>query len=154
MNRIKIFKTLAVIALSMAAVSCGKTVQQEPEEEQLEVNAHTISGKWQLVEWNESSLAKGTYVYLDFVRNDMTYTMYQNMDSFTDVPRILTGSYYIDLDVELGPVIRGNYDHDNGDWAHRYIVKSLTATKMVWVAKDDDAFIQKFERVDSIPVAE
>ena len=154
MNRIKIFMALALLASSLASVSCGKNEQPESVEELLEVNAHTISGKWQLVEWNESSLAEGTYVYLDFVRNDMTYTMYQNMDSFVNVPRLLTGSYYIDLDVELGAVIRGNYDHDSGDWNHRYIVKSLTATKMVWTAKDDETFIQKFERVDSIPVAE
>ena len=79
--------------------------------------------------------------------------MYQNLDSFTNVPHVITGSYYIDTDVELGAVIRGNYDHDSGDWAHRYVVKSLTATTMVWVAKDDETFIQEFKRVDSIPVA-
>ena len=78
--------------------------------------------------------------------------MYQNLDSFNDVPHVVTGSYYIDTDVELGAVIRGNYDHDSGDWAHRYIVRSLTASKMVWVAKDDATFVQEFERIDSIPV--
>ena len=50
--------------------------------------------------------------------------------------------------------IRGTYDHDSGDWAHRYIVKSLTATRMVWVAKDDQTYIQEFERIESIPVEE
>ena len=79
--------------------------------------------------------------------------MYQNLDSFAKVPHVITVSYYIDTDVELGAVIRGNYDHDSGDWAHRYVVKSLTATTMVWVAKDDETFIQEFKRVDSIPVA-
>ena len=46
------------------------------------------------------------------------------------------------------------YDYDSGDWAHRYIVKSLTATRMVWVAKDDQTYIQEFERIESIPVEE
>ena len=56
------------------------------------------------------------------------------------------------MDVELGAVIRGNYDHDSGDWAHRYVVKSLTASTMVWVAKDDESFVQVFGRIDEIPV--
>ena len=79
--------------------------------------------------------------------------MYQNLDSFSNVPHVVTGSFYIETDPELGAIIRGNYDHDSGDWAHRYIVKSLTSTEMIWVAKDDETFIQKFQRVDSIPAA-
>ena len=145
---------VALAAASLLAVSCTKNDQTEPQEPQLEVNPHSISGNWELVKWNESALAEGTYVYINFVRNDRTYTMYQNLDSFSDVPHVVTGSYYIDTDVELGAVIRGNYDHDSGDWAHRYIVKSLTATTMIWVAKDNENFVQKFKRVDSIPVAQ
>ena len=145
------FPLLAAFAL--VSVSCEKNEMPEPEEPQLEVNANNISGKWELAEWNDAELAEGTYVYMNLVRNDRTYTMYQNLDSFSDVPHVVTGSYYIDMDVELGAVIRGNYDHDSGDWAHRYIVKSLTATTMIWVAKDDENFVQKFKRVDSIPVA-
>ncbi len=140
-------------AMALVSVSCEKNEMPEPEEPQLEVNANNISGKWELVEWNEAELAEGTYVYIDLVRNDRTYTMYQNLDSFADVPHVVTGSYYIETDVEFGAVIRGNYDHDSGDWAHRYVVKSLTATTMIWVAKDNENFIQKFSRVDSIPVA-
>lgn len=140
--------------ISLTALSCGKNEIPEPAEELLEVNANNISGKWSLVEWNGSSLAEGTYVYLDIVRNDMTYTLYQNLDSFSNVPHVVTGSYFISTDLELGAIIRGNYDYSSGDWAHRYIVKSLTPTKMIWVAKDDETFIQKFERIDSIPVAE
>ena len=91
---------------------------------------------------------------MDIVRNGKTYTIYQNLDSFSDIPHVATGSYFIDTDVELGAIIRGTYDHDSGDWAHRYIVKSLTATRMVWVAKDDQTYIQEFERIESIPVEE
>ena len=147
MNRIKIFFT---VALAVLMTSCtDKTVETV---EYLDVNANNLSGKWELVEWNGSPLASGTYVYLDIVRNNRTYTMYQNLDSFTNVPHKVTGSYYIDYDPELGATLRGNYDHDSGDWAHRYIVKELTATEMYWVAKDDQTFIQKYVRVDSIPV--
>lgn len=152
MNIVRTMMAAAFAAMTLLAASCQKNDFSEPQEPQLEVNANNISGKWELVMWNESALAKGTYVYIDFVRNDRTYTMYQNLDSFSDVPHVVTGSYYIDTDMELGAVIRGNYDHDSGDWAHRYIVKSLTATKMIWVAKDDATFVQEFGRVDTIPV--
>ncbi len=154
MNRIKRFLSVSFAALAaMTVISCETDEDRVPEEVQLEVNANNISGKWQLVEWNGAGLTDGTYVYLDIVRNDKTYTMYQNLDSFTDVPHVVTGSYYIETDPELGAIIRGNYDHDSGDWAHRYLVKSLTDVRMVWVAKDDETFIQIFDRVDAIPVA-
>ena len=150
----KIIRTVIasiLAAASFAAVSCEKT----PEEiVYLEVNANNISGKWQLMQWNENTLNDDTYVYIDIVRNDRTYTMYQNIDSFKDVPHKVTGSYYLEVDPAIGAVIRGNYDHDSGDWAHRYIITDLSRTKMVWTAKDDPTFVQIWNRVDSIPVAE
>ena len=145
-----LFSTLALI---LAVSSCEKEIGGD-EELLLEVNANNISGKWQLMQWNESSLNDDTYVYIDIVRNDRTYTMYQNIDSFKDVPHKVTGSYYLEVDPAIGAVIRGNYDHDSGDWAHRYIITDLSRTKMVWTAKDDPTFVQIWNRVASIPVAE
>lgn len=148
MNKVKMLIAAAFAVMSL--ISC--TEKPEVTVEYLDVNANNISGKWELVEWNGAPLTEGTYVYLEIVRNDRTYTMYQNLDSFTNVPHKVTGSYYIEYDPELGAILRGNYDHDSGDWAHRYIVKDLTATEMYWIAKDDRTFIQKYVRVDSIPV--
>ena len=148
MNKVKMLIAAAFAVMSL--ISC--TEKPEVTVEYLDVNANNISGKWELVEWNGAPLTEGTYVYIDIVRNDRTYTMYQNLDSFTNVPHKVTGSYYIEYDPELGAILRGNYDHDSGDWAHRYIVKDLTATEMYWIAKDDRTFIQKFVRVESIPV--
>ena len=145
----KILILLSIIAI--AAVSCEKDSMPE-EAPQLEVNANNISGQWELVEWNGISLTEGTYVYLDIVRNDKTYTMYQNLDSFSNVPHVVTGSYRLSTDEELGAIIRGTYDHDSGEWSHRYIIQSLTANEMLWVATDDHSFSQKFVRVESIPV--
>ena len=145
----KILILLSIIAI--AAVSCEKDSMPE-EAPQLEVNANNISGQWELVEWNGISLTEGTYVYLDIVRNDKTYTMYQNLDSFSNVPHVVTGSYRLSTDEELGAIIRGTYDHDSGEWSHRYIIQSLTANEMFWVAKDDPSFTQKFRRVSTIPV--
>ena len=148
MNKVKMLIAAAFAVMSL--ISC--TEKPEVTVEYLDVNANNISGRWELVEWNGAPLTEDTYVYLDIVRNDRTYTMYQNLDSFTNVPHKVTGSYYIEYDPELGAILRGNYDHDSGDWAHRYIVKDLTATEMYWIAKDDRTFIQKYVRVDSIPV--
>lgn len=146
----KILTLLSIIALAISAISCEKENNAQPQ--QLEVNAHNISGQWKLTQWNGNALAEGTYVYLDIVRNDKTYTMYQNMDSFSNVPHVITGSYVLTTDVELGAIIRGNYDHDCGEWSHRYVIKSLTANEMLWVATDDPSFAQIFHRVDNITV--
>jgi hypothetical protein len=152
MKRFKNILASALAALSFFAVSCDRNDMTEPQVEYLDVNANNISGKWELVEWNGNALTTGTYVFMEIVRNDRTFKIYQNLDSFSDVPHVVSGSYYIETDPELGAIIRGVYDHDSGDWAHRYIIKDLTASEMTWVAKDDPDYIQKYVRVDTIPV--
>ena len=147
----KILTLISIIAIAFSAASCEKE-ENNAQPQQLEVNAHNISGQWELVQWNGNALVEGTYVYLDIVRNDKTYTMYQNMDSFTNVPHVITGSYALSTDVELGAIIRGIYDHDCGEWSHRYVIKSLTSNTMEWVAVDDASFTQTYIRVESIPV--
>ena len=136
--------------MAFASMSCEKE-QHDIQPEPLEVNTNNISGKWELVEWNGAPMAEGTYVYMDIERGK-TYTMYQNLDSFSNIPHVITGSYNLATDPELGAIIRGSYDHDNGDWSHRYIIKDLYENEMFWVAKDDPAFTQKFRRVSNIPV--
>ena len=149
----KITKILALAFMAVAFMACNKIDDpQDNGREPLEVNTNNISGKWELIDWNGQAPAGGTYVYLDIVRNDGTYSMYQNMD--TAKPRLITGSYSIEIDQELGAVIHGSYDHDSGLWSHRYIVKSLTSDRMEWVAKDDVSFTLIYKSVSSIPVAE
>ena len=141
-----------MLLAAFAAVSCELVDDGGDQELFLEVNANNISGQWELMQWNDAFLNEGTYVFIDIVRNDRTYTMYQNIDSFKDVPHKVTGSYYLEVDPAVGAVIRGNYDHDSGDWAHRYIITDLTNSKMTWTAKDDPTFVQIWSRVESIPV--
>ena len=151
-NMNRTLKTIILSILALSLYACQDKNDTKPVEIQLEVNSNNISGKWELSDWNGQAPAGGTYVYLDIVRNDGTYSMYQNMD--TAKPRLITGSYSIEMDQELGAVIHGSYDHDSGLWSHRYIVKSLTSDRMEWVAKDDVSFTQIYKRVSSIPVAE
>lgn len=149
MKNIRTMVTIMAAAALMAMVSCTEKVEDTVE--YLEVNKTNMAGSWQLVEWNGAGLDESTYMYINFIRNDETYQMWQNIDSFTEVPRKITGSFYIYTDTGGNAVIRGNYDHDSGDWTHRYIVKDLTAGTMTWIASDDETFVQKFVRVDSIP---
>ena len=65
-----------------------------------------------LAEWNGAPLAEGSFVYIEFIRKDAKYVMYQNLDSFGT--RKLTGRFVIDNDAELGAVIRGSYDYGAG----------------------------------------
>ena len=100
----------------------------------LEVTNNNIAGTWQLAEWNGAPLAEGSFVYIEFIRKDAKYVMYQNLDSFGT--RKLTGRFVIDNDAELGAV---------------YIVTDFTETSMVWTAKDDRSDVQVFVRCDGIP---
>ena len=81
-----------ILAAATALISCDNKDQSQPVPEYLDVNANNISGKWELVEWNGSALEAGTYVFLEIVRNDRSYKIYQNLDSFSDIPHVVTGS--------------------------------------------------------------
>ena len=152
MNRLKIL--FAVLASVSLMVSCEKPNDgMEPAEEVLDVTANNIRGKWQLVEVNGAELNDATYMYLD-INRDYTYTMYQNMDSFSDIPRELTGRYNFEEVPLVGMQIRGNYDYSGKEWSTRYIISYLTASTMVWTDYKDASRTQKFVRVDEIPVIE
>ena len=140
-----ILLTISLLVASLSFVACDDE-PVVPTEPQLEVTANNIAGEWQLSSWKGAPLAEGSYVYIAFDRRERTYTLYQNLDSFST--RELTGAFYIETDPELGAVIRGNYDYDRGDWAHRYVVTSLTANEMIWVAKDDAEDVSIYVRTE------
>lgn len=146
MNKIKTM--IQMLLASLLLMSCGK---EEPAVEYLEVTSNNISGEWKLVEWRGSALQEDTYFYIDLVRKDKEFTIYQNFDSMGDMPHKVTGNFNIETDVEKGAIIRGIYDYDEGYWSHEYEVNELTEVSMIWVATDDPLFVQKFVRVDTIP---
>ena len=140
-----ILLTISLLVASLSFVSCDDE-PIVPTEPQLEVTANNIAGEWQLSSWKGAPLAEGSYVYIAFDRRERTFCIYQNLDSFST--RELTGAFYIETDPELGAVIRGSYDYDRGDWAHRYIVTSLTANERLWVAKDDAEDVSVYVRAE------
>ena len=141
----KFLKGAFLALMSVVAMSaCSEDeVYQEPT---LDVTANNIAGTWRLQSWSGGDMADGSYVYIDFVRADRTYTLYQNID--TQQLRIITGRFYIETDAEYGAIIRGNYDYGNGEWSHRYIVTELTAERMVWTAKDNRNDVSVYVRAE------
>lgn len=145
MNRIK------SILVALAAVVMVSCVNETPVVKYLEVTPNNLAGQWELVEWSGAELDADSYFYIDLVRKERKFTIYQNFDSMSDYPHVVTGEFNIEMDVELGAIIRGIYDYDEGFWAHEYEINNLTESSMEWVATDDPSFVQKFKRIPSIP---
>lgn len=140
----RLLNMIFMAMLAVVLISCDKN--EEYVEPILDVTPNNIAGEWCLESWNDTALAEGSYVYIDFERADRTFTMYQNIDSAP--ARTLTGRYYISTDEEHGAIIRGEYDYGRGDWAHRYIVKELTAKSMTWIAKDNPDDVSVYIRCE------
>ena len=137
---------LTVLFATLLLCGCSKS-EMEVKEVLLDVTPNNIAGVWRLESYdNGKSLAEGAYVYIDCVRSDRTFTLYQNVGSmFVEVKK---GMYYIETDSELGAVIYGNYSTEDAhfsDWAHRYIVE-LTKDTMRWTAKDDREDVSVYVR--------
>lgn len=141
----RIFKLVALTLFVAAFAACDD--DKSYPDPGLEVSANNLAGTWQLAEWNGAPLAEGSYVYLELIRKDRLFKMYQNIDSFS--PRLTTGRYALETISSVGTVIRGIYDNSlETEWKHRYIVRDLTAERMVWVATDDSEDIQVYVRAE------
>lgn len=144
-------KYIALLFAALALCSCDKPDNNQSDM-LIEVTPTTLAGLWMLESYdNGKTLTEGTFVYIDFVRSDRSYTIYQNVGSM--YTQTITGNYFIDIDSELGAVIRGNYGTDEYnyfDWSHRYIVQMQSDT-MRWIAKDDPENVSVYIRVDALP---
>ena len=142
-----LLKIVVFPLLLTAAVSCHD--DKQPVDITLPVTASNIAGTWQLAEFSGEPLTENTYVYLRIIRKDNLFELYQNIDSFQALKR--TGRFQLYEDETAGTLIRGLYDYGIGEWQHRYIVRSLTADRMVWGALDDPDDISVYVRCDAIP---
>ena len=147
----KLMRIITVFAASvMMMLSC--TNKETPTVEYLDVNANNLAGNWEQVEWRGAELVESSYFYMTIVRKEQLFTFYQNVDSMSDMPHVITGRFNIETDPELGAIILGEYDYVGEFWSHKYVVKDLTADTMTWIAVDDPAETKKFVRISSIPV--
>lgn len=138
----RFFKLAALVAVLVCGACDDDKEYVEPV---LPVTPYNIDGTWRLSEWNGAAPQEGCYIYIEFVRQDMRFTMYQNVDSH--YARKRTGRYSItDEDV-----IWGVYDYGVGDWERRYKVTGLTADRMTWTVTDDPDDISVYTRCESIP---
>ena len=144
---------LTILFAALVLCSCNNT--NEPTEVLVDVTPTNLAGVWMLESFdNGKSLADGDFVYIEFVRSDRSYTLYQSVGSM--YTQTMTGNYFIEIDPAYGAIIRGNYGTDEYnyfDWSHRYIV-TMTADRMRWEAKDDEQNVSIYVRVDSLPVIE
>ena len=69
------FTLLALIATAFCACDDDKSYVAP-----LDVTPNNLAGTWQLAQWNGAPLAEGSYVYIEFIRKDQKYVMYQNLD--------------------------------------------------------------------------
>lgn len=144
-------KKYLMILLAAILCSCNNN-NYEQTETLIDVTPTSLAGVWMLESYdNGKTLAEGNFVYIEFVRSNRSYTLYQNVGSM--YTQTMSGNYFIETDPNYGAIIRGNYgasDHNYFDWSHRYIV-SMTADRMRWQAKDDAENVSVYVRVESLP---
>ena len=142
-----IFKTIAFMLVLTGVFACSPEEEFTPES--LEVTPNNISGVWALAEIDGEQIPQGVYCYIQFVRKDRTYTMYQKFDSM--YPRRITGSYSITKDDYKGYLLEGKYDYETGDWNNAYIVSSLFEDSMVLTVDGENGEVCKYVRCNEVP---
>ena len=140
----KITHLLMLLAAALF-VACDEPIEVP---ETLKVTPYNLDGTWQLTEQSGSPLADSTYVYL-VLDNKYAFQIYDNMHS--GYPVLSTGAYELNYDWRVGDIISGVYDYQLGAWSHEYVITDLYEESMVWTAKDDSTYVQKYERVAEVP---
>ena len=151
----RFLKTMAFMLVLTGVFACSPEEDLTPQS--LEVTPNNISGVWELAEVNGKplpevngeELIKGVYCYIQFVRRDMTFTMYQNFDSM--YPRRLTGTFDITKDDYKGYILSGKYDYGTGDWNNSYIVTKLFEEWMTLVVDSENGDVCKYVRCNEVP---
>lgn len=138
-------KTIAFMLVLTGVFSCSPEEDLTPQS--LEVTPNNISGVWKLADVNGEVLPEGVYCYIEFVRRDRTFTMYQKFDSM--YPRRLTGSFEITKDDYKGYILSGKYDYGVGDWNNSYIVTNLFEESMLLSVEGGD--VCKYVRCNEVP---
>ena len=129
MKNILVYLMLAATFLLSA---CDKD-EKMLEPSYLPVTYANIAGTWQLAEWNGVEMSEGRYCYLVIKRKADEETgkraleIYTNIDS--DKSHLLTSTYELEEDEDLGSIISGIYDHAAGFWNNSYLISELEADR-------------------------
>lgn len=140
-------KTIALMLVLTGVFSCSPEEDLTPQS--LEVTPNNISGIWKLADVNGKALPEGLYCYIQFVRKDRTFTMYQKFDSM--YPRRLTGLFDITKDEYKGYILGGKYDNGVGDWNNSYVVTSLYEESMQLTVDAENGDVCNYVRCNEVP---
>ena len=151
MKNILVYLMLAATFLLSA---CDKD-EKMLEPSYLPVTYANIAGTWQLAEWNGVEMSEGRYCYLVIKRKADEETgkraleIYTNIDS--DKSHLLTSTYELEGDEDLGSIISGIYDHAAGFWNNSYLISELEADRMVWIVLEDAEDVSVYVRCEKVP---
>lgn len=116
------------------------------------VTANDMNGCWKLISDSEFTL-ESIECYIEFDRTEKTFCLYQNLDSFDGKFRKYSGQFQLERttsEIDTKTILRGIYDFDAREWAHRYYI-TIVDDKMRLVATDDYSMIQEYVRINNIP---
>lgn len=137
MSDMKLLKNISLLLVSFPLLLCSCS-KEAPRELPLEVSYNTISGIWELTQWNGQELSEGSYLWMSIDRRDRKFVIYQKIDSMYG--RKITGTYSLTADEVYGSIISGIYDYGAGNWANEYVVSDiLPSGTMVWKVLDGES---------------
>ncbi len=137
------FKLMLLLLLAIPFQACSD--DDEAAIANLEVTTYNIAGVWKLHNWSGSAESLPE-VYIEFSRKENRFKIFQTYNSM--YPEIKTGTYSVEKDYYKGTIMSGVYDHDNGKWNNKYVIKTFTDTVLELVAGKET---QTFVRVDKVP---
>ena len=119
--------------------------------ESMDVTPNNISGYWMLTEYNGMELPDGVFCYVEYIRKDRKFVIYQKFDSM--YPRRITGVFSIEKDKYGRAILSGVYDYSlgEGEWNNKYFVTDLSKDSLVLTADSETADVSKYERCVEIP---
>ncbi len=143
-------KTTALLLAVLCFGACSNEID-DLTPKSLEVTPNNISGYWMLSEYNGMEIPQDVFFYVEYVRKDRKFVMYQKFDSM--YPRRITGVYSIEKDKYGKAILNGVYDYSMGDgeWNNRYYVTELLENSMILTADSKTADICKYVRCNEIP---
>lgn len=144
-----IFKLMLLMLLVLPFNACSDD-NDDVARPTLDVTPNNIAGIWKLHEWSGSDVNLPV-VYIEFIRKDRQFKIYQKYDSM--YPRVITGTYELNEDYYKGVVLTGKYDYGMGKWNNDYIVKALYEDTMILVVDGNDAEVQTYVRVSDLPAS-
>jgi hypothetical protein len=143
-----LFKNIAIFFVVFSFAACSNDdVDFAPKS--LEVTPHNMSGYWMLSEYNGQEIPEGLFCYVEYIRKNRKFVMYQKFDSM--YPRRITGVFSIEKDKYGKYILSGKYDYGMGEWNNKYFVTELLESSMILTADSENAEISKYIRCNEIP---